>query len=69
MTLIRLLVYGADILANVILTVVFLATFYWFITFRQQEEVTISLPSQREEQFIKDLISSAFTLKVKCIQS
>ena len=64
MTLIRLLIYGADILANVIFTVVFLASFYWFITFRQQDEVNISLPESRDEQFIKDLVISAFTLKV-----
>lgn len=64
LTLVRLIIYGADILASVILTVVFLTTFYWFITFRQQEEVTISLPGQRDEQFIKDLVISAFTLKV-----
>jgi len=51
MTIIRLLVFGADILANVIFTVVFFATFYWFITFRQQEEVAISLP---KSNFLKD---------------
>ncbi|XP_046440894.1 meckelin-like [Daphnia pulex] len=62
-TLIRLLVYGADILANVILIVIFFITFYWFMTFRQQEEVTVSLPARQEEQFIKDLVISAFTLK------
>lgn len=65
LTLIRLIVYGADILASVIMTVVFLTNFYWFITFRQQEEVTISLPGQRDEQFIKDLVISAFTLQVR----
>lgn len=64
MTIIRLLVFGADILANVIFTVIFFATFYWFITFRQQEEVAISLPDARDEQFIKDLLISSFTLKV-----
>lgn len=63
-TIIRLFIYGADILANVIFMVVFLATFYWFITFRQQEEVAVSLPNSKDEQFIKDLIISAFTLKV-----
>lgn len=66
LTLIRLLIYGADILANVILTVIFFATFYWLITFRQQDEVTVSLPGQQEEQFIKNLVISAFTLKVEC---
>ena len=64
MTLIRLLVYGADLLANVIFIAVFFASFYWFITFRQQDEVNISLPEPSDEQFIKDLVISAFTLKV-----
>ena len=67
LTLIRLLIYGADILANVILTVIFFATFYWLITFRQQDEVTVSLPGQQEEQFIKNLVISAFTLKVESL--
>jgi hypothetical protein len=34
------------------------------MTFRQQEEVTVSLPARQDEQFIKDLVISAFTLKV-----
>lgn len=64
LTLIRLIIYGADYLSNVIFIVVFFATFYWLVTFRQQEEVTISLPSIGDELFIKDLVISAFTLKV-----
>lgn len=67
LTLIRLIIYGADFLSNVIFIVVFFATFYWLVTFRQQEEVTISLPSKGDELFIKDLVISSFTLKVSYI--
>ena len=63
-TLIRFLIFAADILSNVIFLVVFLSTFYWLITFRQQHEVIVTLPKEGDEQFIKDLVISAFVLKV-----
>ena len=63
-TLIRFLIFAADILSNVIFLVVFLSTFYWLITFRQQHEVIVTPPKEGDEQFIKDLVISAFVLKV-----
>lgn len=64
MTLVRFIIYAGDVMANVISLVVFFATFYWLVTFRQQEEVIISLPHGRDEHLIKELIISAFVLKV-----
>lgn len=64
MTLVRFVIYAGDVMANVISLVVFFATFYWLVTFRQQDEVIISLPYQRDELLIKELIISAFVLKV-----
>ncbi len=63
-TLIQFLLHAADTLANVILLVTFLATFYWWVTFRQQHEVTVTPPGNADQKLIKDLIVGAFVLKV-----
>ena len=58
------MICAADILANIIFVTVFLTTFYWLVTFRLQDEIIVSLPESKDEQFIKDLVISAFVLKV-----
>ncbi len=63
-TLAKFLANNCSNLAMVFLAVVFFTCFYWFIFFKHQTFTHVMLPSEEQEQLIKQYVISIFALKV-----
>ena len=65
MTLGKLIANTCGSLANVFLAVIYFASLYWFIFFKQQTVLHVVLPSYDQELEIKHYVISIFALKVR----
>ena len=64
LTLLKLVVVAAGCLANVFLAVIFFASLYWFIFFKQQDFLYVFLPDEDQEAEIKHYVFAIFALKI-----
>ncbi|OXA59378.1 Meckelin [Folsomia candida] len=66
-TISNLLITACGNLADIFFIVCFATTTFWFVFFKEQVAVHVLLPDMYQERLVRDLIISAFALKIVAI--